>query len=84
MSRRARQPRPYYTACVLDRRRWRKELRRFILDHPEHAGLSGAMWEGDDSARLALSDAAEENGEDYLAMFLRRNVVCSVRPPVCK
>jgi hypothetical protein len=67
---------------VGDWRRWRREMRDFLHRFPQHGALSGAMYTGDDAARLALADAAEEEGWNFLSLFLRRYLVCALKSPL--
>jgi uncharacterized protein (TIGR02996 family) len=72
----------WYAVLVCNHRRWRKELSELLADHPETAPLMNEMYRGDDSARLVLADAAEENGHPYLARFLRTKLICAVKSPI--
>lgn len=77
-----RKNRPHYVSPrIVDRRRWRREARELMKRTPHAEPIAKSMWDGDDDARLILADLAEENGLPYLAMFLRKHLICKQKEP---
>lgn len=70
----------YYTSIApCTPRVWCRRLALHCEARPHLWPLVDAMWAGDDVARMALGDSAEEAG-DYLLQWWVRRVITCIRP----
>ena len=66
----------FYRYRLVDRAAWRRARHALLRAVPDASVLFEAALRGDDTARLALADRAEEAGHEYAARFLRNNLTC--------